>query len=97
MKFVTVEGDTATIAVEGRYDLIKSLEVTPAVKQALAQNANVTHIHVDFTNTSYIDSSTERDLIRLRRQVGKDNFTASGATGMVLAALKTAKLDTWLS
>ena len=53
-------------------------------------------VKVDFGKTSFIDSSVERQLIKIRREIGKENFVAVNASGLVLEALRTAKLDDWL-
>ena len=48
---------------------------------------------VDFAHTKYSDSSVNRQLKKIRVQVGVENFQIKNATGAVLKALKTAKLD----
>lgn len=94
MKYVFISDDTATVAVEGRYDLVRSVEVTKEIQEALGQGCR--RVHIDLAKTTYIDSSVEWAWIRLYRRVGDANFRLSGASGMVLDALRTAKLDKWI-
>lgn len=94
MKYVRIEGATAIVAVEGRFDLCKTVEVQSELKTAYQNGC--TKVVVDFQDTTYIDSSVERDLIRTRRLVHPENFSARNAEGIVLAALKASKLDSWL-
>lgn len=96
MKYVTMNNDTAVISVAGRYDLVKTLEVAGELKE-VKLDKNYTKVKVDFAKTEFIDSSVERQLIKVRREVGKENFTAVNASGLVLEALRTAKLDSWLA
>lgn len=94
MKYVFISDDTATVAVDGRYDLVRNVEVTKEIQEALGQGCR--RIHIDLSKTTYIDSSVEWSWIRLHRKVGEANFRLSGATGMVLDALRTAKFDKWI-
>jgi len=94
MKYVTINGAVATISVEGRFDLCRTVEVQAELTSAYQQGC--TKVLVDFIRTTYIDSSAERDLVKTRRKVRPENFSARNASNLVLAALKTAKLDTWL-
>lgn len=94
MKYVSIDGATAIIAVEGRYDLCRTVEVQSELMAAYQQGC--TKVLVDFAKTTYIDSSAERDLVKTRRKVQPENFSARNASNIVLAALKTAKLDSWL-
>lgn len=94
MRYVLISGSTATIAVEGRFDLCKTVEVQVELTQAYQQGC--TKVCVDFSQTTYIDSSAIRDLVKTRRKVTPENFSGVHAGGVVLAALKAAKLDSWL-
>lgn len=94
MKYVTIEGATAIISVDGRFDLCNTVNVQSQLQTAYSYGC--TQVMVDFKNTTYIDSSAIRDLTKTRRHVRPENFAARNAEGMVLAALKTANLDSWL-
>lgn len=94
MKYVFISDDTATVAVNGRYDLVCNVEVTKEIQDALGQGCR--RIHIDLSKTTYIDSSVEWSWIRMYRRVGEANFRLSGASGMVLDALRTAKFDKWI-
>lgn len=94
MKYVLIEGSTAIINVEGRYDLCRTVEVQSELMSAYQQGC--TKVTVDFSKTTYIDSSAVRDLVKTRRRVQPENFSAKNAVNVVLAALKSAKLDSWL-
>ncbi len=94
MQYITMNEGTATITVEGEYTLLCTLEVMAEFKQAEQQGC--TDILVDFSKTTDIDSSAIRDLSRVFR-VYKDKFKCINATGRVLAAIKSMKLDQyWL-
>jgi hypothetical protein len=92
MKYVAIEGPTAVIAVEGAFNLCRILEVQAELKLAYQQGCS--KVVVDFTKSTDIDSSAQRCLTDVRRKVGTTNFKARNAMGRVLAAMKTAKLDT---
>lgn len=92
MRYVSINGDVATVNVQGRFDLLHTAEVMPEIEQAFGMG--VTKVHVDFSGTTYIDSSAIRDLGKLYRRVKAANFSADHATGDVYAALYAAKLDT---
>lgn len=94
MKYVQIDGATAVVAVDGRYDLLKTQLVMNELDTAFQNGC--TKVIVDFGKTTYIDSAVERDLVRVRRKVKAENFSARNAEGDVLAALKAAKFDTWL-
>ena len=94
MQYITIEGSTAVISVEGEYTLLCTLEVMAEFKAAEQQGC--TEVVVDFAKTTDIDSSALRDLARIYRTY-KTKFKGKNATGRVLAALKAAKLDEyWL-
>ena len=93
MKHVEINGDTATIHVAGRFDLLRTMEVMQEVSMAFSSNG-CTKVSVDFADTTYIDSSAIRDLIKLYRKVKSDNFVVRNATGEVYSALYAGKLDT---
>lgn len=95
MKYITVEGDTAIIAVPGRYTLVQTLEVGQELKTALTDLA-CKKVIVDFGSTTFIDSSVDRQFIKVRRQIGAENFKVVHATGAVRQALHNAKLDAWI-
>lgn len=90
-----VKGNKVTIAVQGRFNLVKVIEVQAELKDVFAQTSSL-EIFVDFAGTTFIDSSVERFLIQLRRKVGKEKFHARNASGAVLSALRAARLDDWL-
>lgn len=94
MKYVQIDGATAIVSVDGRYDLLKTQLVMNDLDTAFQNGC--TKVVVDFGKTTYIDSAVERDLVRVRRKVKPENFSARNAEGDVLAALKAAKFDTWL-
>lgn len=91
-EYVQIDGDTAVVKVIGRYDLIKTLKIEDELKAALNQQG-CTHVHFDFSETKYSDSACNRQLKKTRDAVGADNFRVTGASGAVLRAFKTAKLD----
>lgn len=95
MKYVSIQGTTATIKVVGRYDLINTREVVAEAEVAI-NNKGCSSIVVDFDETKYLDSSVIRDLIKLRRKVKSENFSAKNAKGIVLEMLQKSKLDNWL-
>ena len=96
MQYVTINGSTATIAVEGEYTLLCTLQVIAELKSAEQQGC--TSVVVDFDRTTDIDSSAIRDLARVYRTYNtNDAFSCRNAKGRVLAMLKANKLDElWL-
>ena len=94
MKYVSIDTATAIVSVDGRFDLCRTVEVQAELTSAYRHGC--TKILVNFTRTTYIDSSAIRDLVKTRRRVHPENFSARNASNLVLAALKTAKLDIWL-
>ncbi len=96
MQYVTINGGTATIAVEGEYTLLCTLQVMSELKAAESQGC--TDVIVDFDKTTDIDSSAIRDLARVYRTYNSEgSFRCKNAKGRVLAMLKASKLDElWL-
>lgn len=94
MKYVTIDGAKAVISVSGKFDLCKIVDVLSELDTAYQNGC--TKVQVDFAATSFIDSSVIRDLVKTRHKVRPENFSAKNADGVVLAALKAAKLDEWL-
>ncbi len=91
-EYVTIDGDTAVVKVSGRYTLIKTLKVEDELKAAMAQHG-CTQVHFDFSETKYTDSACNRQLKKTRDAFGADRFKVTGASGAVLHAFKTARLD----
>ncbi len=96
MQYVTINGGTATISVDGEYTLLCTLQVMSELKAAEQQGC--TDIVVDFDKTTDIDSSAIRDLARVYRTYNAEgSFKCKNAKGRVLAMLKASKLDElWL-
>ena len=92
MEYVTIDGTTATVKVVGRYDLTKTVFVNRELEDAI--NGGVHKVIIDFEETTYIDSSTLRDLVRIGRRIGLENFFYKNANGDILVALQVGKLDT---
>ena len=79
MEYITLDGTEATVAVEGRYDLTKTVFVSRELKDAIDGGAH--KVIVDFKDTTYIDSSALRDLAHVRRRVKPENFFYKNAQG----------------
>ncbi len=96
MQYVTINGGSATISVDGEYTLLCTLQVMSELKAAEQQGC--TDIVVDFDKTTDIDSSAIRDLARVYRMYNAEgSFKCKNAKGRVLAMLKASKLDElWL-
>ena len=94
MQYVKIDGATATINVEGRFDLCKTPDVLAGLNAAY--QTGCTKVVVDFMHTSFIDSSAVNVLTKIQRKVKSENFSAKNASGAVLALLKTGNLDEWL-
>lgn len=95
MRYVTISDDTAVIKVEGSYDLVNTMQVKEELDQAFQNGC--TKVIVDFSQTEYFDSSVIRDLTKIRRDVGPNNFSGRNAHGKVYQMLKLSKLDSWLT
>ena len=93
MKNVIVDGNVAIVTVEGRFDLVKTMEVENELKTALTQSG-CNKIVIDFSKTKYIDSSANRLFKKNRDTVGADNIEFKNVVNpAVQSAIKTAKLD----
>ena len=80
MRYVKINGGTAIVKVEGRYDLCNTLDVMS------------TKVKVDLTNTTEIDSAAVKDLQKVRNRVRVENFEVYGAAGEVREKIKQAQL-----
>lgn len=94
MKYVSIKGPVAVVAVVGQYDFVTSASVTEDLSNAF--NNGCTKVEVNFENTSFIDSAAIGELIRTRRRVGPENFTIKNLSGEVLKVFKGARLTEWL-
>ena len=93
MKYVTTDGTTAIVSIDGRFDLIKTLEVEQEINDAIHQRG-CDAITFDLDSTRYIDSSANRLMKKSRDIIGAENFSVINVTATaVRKALKTAKLD----
>jgi len=93
MKYVIVDGTNAIVAVEGRFDLVKSMEVENELKTAV-NTQGCSKIVIDFQKTMFIDSSANRLFKKQRDLVGGENIEFRNIVHpAVMKALKTAKLD----
>lgn len=90
MKFVQINGETATVTVEDRFTLVEVLTVSAELEQAY--NSGCSHVVFDFSKTTYIDSSCISEVIKATRKVGIDKTAIHHATGKVFMALKSARL-----
>lgn len=94
MRYVKIDGATAIISVDGKFDICTAAIVKGELQTAY--RSGCTKIMVDFRQTSYIDSACLRELSFARRYVNPGNFAAKNAVGMVLNVLESANLDSWL-
>ena len=94
MKFVQIEGDTATIVVEDYFTVVKVCSV--GVELSKGDGTVFSKVIVDFLKTKYIDSSCISELINIVRHVGADNFAIQNANGKVATALRGANLMGWV-
>ncbi len=90
MRYVKINGSTAVVKVEGRYDLCNTLEVMSELQTANYRGC--TKVRVDLTNTMEIDSAAVKDLQKIKNRVRAENFEAYGATGEVREKLKEAQI-----
>ena len=90
MRYVKINGGTAVIKVEGRYDLCNTLEVMAELNTAFLSGC--TKVRVDFTQTTEMDSAAMKDLQKIRNRVRVENFSGFGATGEVSEKLKQAQI-----
>jgi anti-anti-sigma factor len=95
MEYVKINHPVATVAVTGQFKVSIARAVQAEIMSALSDNG-CTKVVVDFSSTTFIDSSIQGLLIGVRRKIGSENFSAKGAKGTVLSALKAARLDEWL-
>lgn len=90
MQYVAVKDGTATIAVNGRFDLC----TIPLVEADLstAFGTGCTKIVLDFADTTYIDSASISLLIKLKRRVGGENISAKNLKGEVYKVFEATNL-----
>ena len=86
MRYVRINGGTAVVKVEGRYDLCNTLDVMAELETAFLNGC--TKVKVDFTETSEIDSAAMKDLQKIQKKVRGENFSVFGAKGEVVEKLK---------
>ncbi len=91
-EYVIIDNDTVTVKVNGNYDVVTGLTVNKELDMALLQKG-CSKVIFDFSSTTYIDSSVNHQMKKIRNTVGKENFVIAYPTGKVLKALQTAKLD----
>lgn len=94
MKYVSINGNIATVAVEGSWSLIERVKVDDEIALAYSQGANT--FIIDLNKTTMIDSAAIQGLVTLYRKAGKDNFGVINAHGEVFRALKAPKLTDWI-
>lgn len=94
MKYVQISGDTATVTVEGQFQLVQSITVGSELGEAY--NKGATKVVFDFAKTRYIDSSAVTELIKAWRKMGKDNFVIHNPNTKVAAVLRGANLMGWV-
>jgi len=90
MRYVKINGGTAIVKVEGRYDLCNTLDVMSELHDASL--AGCTKVKVDLTNTTEIDSAAVKDLQKVQKRVRVENFSTYGAKGEVKEKIKQAQL-----
>ena len=90
--YVIIDNDTVTVKVNGNYDVVTGLTDNKEMEMALLQKG-CSKVIFDFADTTYIDSSVNHQMKRVRNLVGKENFVIAHPAGKVLKALQTAKLD----
>lgn len=93
MEYVAVDGNTAVIAVDNRFDLVKTLKVKKETEYALNQQG-CKQIVIDFDKTKFIDSSANKLFKELRKMVGKENIKMTNIHAEpIIRAFKQAKMD----
>lgn len=92
MSFVSVVGDTATIHVPERYNLVNTALVKNELEEAYKKGA--IKVTADFNDTIFVDSSAIRDLTMVYNRVKPENFRVINVKGDVYDAFHSAKLDT---
>lgn len=93
MEYVVVDGTTAVIAIDNRFDLVKTLKVKKEAELAVNQQG-CKQILIDFAKTKFIDSSANKLFKELRKMVGKENFKMTNIhEEPIIRAFKQAKMD----
>lgn len=73
---VEISGEVARIVLSGNSDFSTQGDLTDAINQALMAT-NVKEIRVDMTDTTFIDSSVIRSLLRLQEMAAASGKTVS--------------------
>lgn len=94
MRFVTIDGPIAKIAVEGSFDVCMAYAMRDEVKNASMKGC--TQIEVDLKLSTYIDSATINEFIKLRRKVKPENFWVINPNETLYKILKANRLTDWI-
>ena len=89
MRYVKLNGGTAVVKVEGRYDLCNTLEVMAELETAYLSGC--TKVKVDLSDTTEIDSAAVKDLQKIQKRVRIENFSVLGAKGEVSEKIRQAQ------
>lgn len=94
MQYVTIQNDTAILAVNGIFKFTCCKTVDAELKTAFQNGC--TKVKVDFSNTKFIDSASVRQLCDIQRRVHAENFSVINVGTKVLTILRSEKLDSWI-
>ena len=73
---VEITGNAARIILSGEFDFSTQDDLGSAIDEALGAQG-IKEIHIDFTSTTFIDSSVIRSLLKLRQNAAADGKSLS--------------------
>lgn len=86
----SIKNGTATITVDGTFDIHMAQEFINQFKQLKEPASNLI---VNLSNTQHIDSSALGSIVKVKKLLGKDQpMRLSGAKGQVMKSLKTMRM-----
>lgn len=94
MRYVQIDGTVARIQVEGQFEICIAYMMRDEVNVALMNKCS--QIEVDLSKSTYIDSATVNELIKLRRKVKPENFWVVNPNETLYKFLKANRLTDWI-
>ena len=93
--YVTIQKPVAIIKVDGAMRAKQAFVVRDEMATAISVNG-CTEVVVDFADTTYIDSASINEFVRMERQVGTDNFSVKNPNDDIYEYLEVNCLNHWV-
>ena len=93
--YVNIKGSVATIKVTGAMRSTQAFVVKDEITSALNVKG-CTQVVVDSEDTTYIDSASINEFVRIERLVGGDNFSVKNPNEDIYEYLEINELQYWV-